>query len=379
MDKRITLGELKANRRSILQGLGVAAIGLSFGGLAACGKGDEKGDAAPGTAGKIAPTGEEKKLNFYNWDTYIGETTLADFQGASDIPVNMSLFATNDELFAKLRAGNPGFDVIVPSNDFVERMVTSKMLVPLDHSLIPNMKNIDPSFIDVAYDPGRKYSMPYTWLVLGIGYRKSKVKSVPDTWKVLLDSDEYTGKIGLLSEAGDLFRLYGKYLGKSVNVLTPADIAVIEKMMIKQKPFVKVFHEDNGQDLLVKGEIDLVLEYNGDIAQQMVEDDDIDFILPKEGSQLNSDTLCIPVGAPHPKNAHAFINYLLDAEVGKKITETILYPTPNAAAKALMPDTYKNNPVVFPPAAALAKCEYAKFRPDVQPLYEEAFTRVRAA
>ena len=379
MEKRITLGELKANRRSILQGLGVAAIGLSFGGLAACGKGDEKGDAAPGTAGKIAPTGEEKKLNFYNWDTYIGETTLADFQGASDIPVNMSLFATNDELFAKLRAGNPGFDVIVPSNDFVERMVTSKMLVPLDHSLIPNMKNIDPSFIDVAYDPGRKYSMPYTWLVLGIGYRKSKVKSVPDSWKVLLDSNEYAGKIGLLSEAGDLFRLYGKYLGKSVNALTPADIATIEKMMIKQKPFVKVFHEDNGQDLLVKGEIDLVLEYNGDIAQQMVEDDDIDFVLPKEGSQLNSDTLCIPVGAPHPKNAHAFINYLLDAEVGKKITETILYPTPNAATKALMPEAYRNNPVVFPPAAALAKCEYAKFRPDVQPLYEEAFTRVRAA
>ena len=377
MDTRITLGELKANRRSILQGLGVAAIGLSFGGLAACGKGG--GDAAAGAAAKVAATGEEKKLNFYNWDTYIGETTLADFKTASDIPVNMSLFATNDELFAKLRAGNPGFDVIVPSNDFVERMVESKMIIPLDHSLIPNMKNIDPGFIDVPYDPGRKYSMPYTWLVLGIGYRKSKVKSVPDSWKVLFDSNEYAGKIGLLSEAGDLFRLYGKYLGKSVNALTPADIATIEKMMVKQKPFVKVYHEDNGQDLLVKGEIDLVLEYNGDIAQKMVEDDDIDFILPKEGSQLNSDTLCVPVGAPHPKNAHAFINYLLDAEVGHGITKTILYPTPNAAAKALMPDSYKNNPVVFPPAAALAKCEYARFRPDVQPLYEEAFTRVRAA
>jgi spermidine/putrescine transport system substrate-binding protein len=375
MDRRITLGELKANRRSILQGLGIAAVGLSFGGLAACGK----SDSGPNSVGKIAATGEDKKLNFYNWDTYIGETTLADFKGASNIDVNMSLFATNDELFAKLRAGNPGFDVIVPSNDFVERMVSSKMLMPLDQSQIPNMKNIDPSFIDVPYDPGRKYSMPYTWLVLGIGYRKSKVKSVPDSWKVLFDSNEYAAKIGLLSEAGDLFRLYGKYLGKSVNALTPTDIATIEKMMIKQKPFVKVFHEDNGQDLLVKGEIDLVLEYNGDIAQKMVEDDDIDFVLPKEGSQLNSDTLCIPVGAPHPKNAHAFINYLLDAEVGKGITSTIHYPTPNAAAKALMPDSYKNNPVVFPPAAGLAKCEYAKFRPDIQPLYEEAFTRVRAS
>ena len=378
MDRRITLGELKANRRSILQGLGVAGIGISLGGLAACGKSEDAAKPGAGSA-KIAPTGEEPKLNFYNWDTYIGETTLDDFKAASGTEVNMSLFATNDELFAKLRAGNPGFDVIVPSNDFVERMVPAGMIVPLDHSLIPNMKNIDPSFIDVAYDPGRKYSMPYTWLVLGIGYRKSKVKSVPDSWKPLFDSDEYKGRISLLSEAGDLFRLYGKYLGKSVNALTVADIKTIEEMMIRQKPFVKAFHEDNGQDLLVKGEVDLVLEYNGDIAQTMIEDDDIDFVVPKEGSQLNSDTLCIPKGAPHPKNAHAFINYLLDAEVGKKITETILYPTPNAAAKALMPDSYKNNPVVFPPLAMTPKCEYAAFRPDMQPLYEEAFTRVRAA
>ena len=375
MDKRIKLGDFKANRRSILQGLGVAAVGLSLGGLAACGKGDKTKAAGA----KIPPTGEEKKLNFYNWDTYIGETTLADFKAASDVDVNMQLFATNDELFAKLRAGNPGFDVIVPSNDFVERMVQSKMIQPLDHSLIPNLKNIDPAFINVPYDPGRKYSMPYTWLVLGIGYRKSKVKTPPDSWKVLFDSNEYAGRIGLLSEAGDLFRLYGKYLGKSVNDLTPADIATIEKMMIKQKPFVKVYHEDNGQDLLVKGDIDLVLEYNGDIAQKMVEDDDIDFILPKEGSQLNSDTLCIPVGAPRPKNAHAFINYLLDADAGAEITKTILYPTPNAAAKALMPESYRNNKVVFPPADQIAKCEYARFRPDVQPLYEEAFTRVRAS
>ena len=376
--RRYAAGEIKdmlADRRSLLKGVGAAAIGMSFAGLAACGKTDSSSKAGA----KIASTGEEPKLNFYNWDTYIGETTLADFKGASGVDVNMSLFANNDELFAKLRAGNPGFDVIVPSNDFVERMVLADMIVPLDHTLIPNMKNIDPAFIDVAYDPGRKYSMPYTWLVLGIGYRKSKVKETPNSWKPLFDSDQYKGRIALLSEAGDLFRLYGKYLGKSVNALTPADIKTIEAMMIKQKPFVKAYHEDNGQDLLAKGEVDLVVEYNGDIAQKMAEDDDLAFVIPNEGSQFNSDALCIPKGAPRPKNAHAFINYLLDAEVGKGVTSTILYPTPNAAAKALMPDSYKNNIAVFPPKALLDKCEYAKFRPDVQPLYEEAFTRVRAS
>ncbi len=371
MNHRMSLEEFRANRRSILKTMGAAAIGISFAGaLSGCG---EKEGAA-----KIS-TGEEPVLNSYNWDTYIGETTLADFKGASNIDVKMSLFATNDELFAKLRAGNQGYDVIVPSNDFVERMVKADMLLPLDHAQIPNIKNIDPSFIDVAYDPGRKFSLPYTWLVLGIGYRKSKVKAKPESWKVLFDSAEYKGRIAVLSEAGDMIRLYGKYLGKSVNALTAADIKQIEQMMIRQKPNIKAFHEDNGQDLLLSGEVDLVLEYNGDLAQAMTEDDDLDFVVPQEGSQLNSDTLCIPKGAKHPKNAHAFINYLLDAEAGKKITETILYPTPNAAAKALMPDSYKNNPVIFPPADRLAKCEYAAYNETLQPLYEEAFTRVRAA
>lgn len=366
-----TLLDNAQNRRSLLKGMGVAAVGLTFtGALAGCGEKEAK---------KLA-NGEEAKLNFYNWDTYIGETTLEDFKGASGVDVNMTLFASNDELFAKLKAGNPGYDVIVPSNDFVERMAAADMLMPLDFAQIPNFeKNVASEFKDVPYDPKRKYSMPYTWLSLGIGYRKSKVKGTPDSWKVLFDSDEYKGRIAVLSEAGDMFRLYGKYLGKSVNGLTEADIKTIEALMIKQKPNIKAFHEDNGQDLLLKGEVDVVLEYNGDIAQAMVEDEDIGFVIPKEGSQLNSDNLCIPKGAPRPKNAHAFINYLLDAEAGKKITETILYPTPNNAAKALMPDDYKNNPVIFPPADVLAKCEYAKFNPELQAKYEEAFTRVRAA
>lgn len=377
-NERITVTELKrlaADRRGLLKGLGATAVGLSLAGaLAGCG---DKKAAAPDA--KIAGTGEEPKLNFYNWDTYIGETTLADFKDVSGTDVNMSLFATNDELFAKLRAGNPGFDVIVPSNDFVERMAKADMLTALDHNLIPNFKNAGAAFKDVAYDPGRKFSMPYTWLVLGIGYRKSKVKGAVDSWKLLFDSDEYKGRIALLSEAGDVFRLASKYLGHSVNDIPPEMLKQVEAMLTKQKANVKSFHEDNGQDLLLSGEVDLVMEYNGDIAQIMKEDEDIGFVVPKEGSQLNSDNLCIPKGAPRPKNAHAFINYLLDGEVGKKITETILYPTPNDAAKALMPDDYKNNAVIFPPADVLAKCEYAAYNEKLQPMYEEAFTRVRAA
>ena len=356
-----------ASRRSLLTALGAAAIGVSF---TAC---SQQG-AAP------AGGGEEPKLNFYNWDTYIGDTTLADFKKASRVDVNMSLFATNDELFAKLKAGNPGFDVIVPSNEFVTRMGQAGMLEPLDHAKIPNIKNIDPTFLNPDFDPGRKFSMPYTWLLLGIGYRKSKVSGVPDSWKYLFDSNQYAGKIALLSESADLVRLAAKYLGHSVNDI-PADmLPKIEQMLIKQKPFVKAFHDDNGQDLLLSGEVDLVLEYNGDIAQAMKDDDDIDFVVPKEGSLINSDCLCIPKGAPRPNNAHKFINYLLDAQAGAEISKTILYPTPNAAAKALMPDDYKNNKVIFPPADVMSKCEYGAFEgAEKASLYEEIITRVRAA
>jgi spermidine/putrescine transport system substrate-binding protein len=220
-------GNRGASRRSLLTTMGAAAIGLTFTSLEAC-----------SPAAKPAGGGEEPKLNFYNWDTYIGDTTLADFKKATGVDVNMSLFSTNDELFAKLKAGNPGYDVIVPSNEFVTRMGEAGLLMPLDHAKIPNMKNIDPDLLDPDYDKGRKFSMPYTWLVLGIGYRKSKIQGVPDSWKWVFDSPQYKGRIALLSESADLMRLSAKYLGHSVNGIPPEMVKQIEAMLIKQKPYV---------------------------------------------------------------------------------------------------------------------------------------------
>jgi spermidine/putrescine transport system substrate-binding protein len=353
-------------RRSLLAGLGAAAAGLT---LAAC---------AP--KGPIGPNGEELKLNLYNWDTYTGKTTLSDFKAATGIAVKMSLFATNDELFAKLKAGNPGFDVIVPSNEFVTRMRIAGMLMALDLAKIPNRVNLLPAFRSVPFDPGRHYSMPYTWLVLGIGYRKSKIEGVPDSWKWVMDSSRYKGRIGLFSEADDLIELGAKYLGHSVRHIPAPVIDQVAAMYIRQKPNIKIFHHDEGQDLLLSGDIDLVMEYNGDIAQVMTEDSDLDFVVPREGSILNSDCLCIPAGAPRPDNAHRFINYLLDGKVGAEVYDTIKYPTPNAAALALMPASYRDNPVIFPPAAVMARCEYADFEGIARAhLYDETLTRIFAA
>jgi spermidine/putrescine transport system substrate-binding protein len=356
-------------RRSLLAGLGAAAAGLSFSALTGC-----------AAKGKIGPNGEEQTLNLYNWDTYTGKTTLADFKAATGVAVKMSLFATNDELFAKLKAGNPGFDVIVPSNEFVTRMRIADMLEPLDLAKIPNRVNLLPSFRSAPFDPGRRYSMPYTWLVLGIGYRKSKVDGVPDSWKWVMDSSRYKGRIGLFSEADDLVELGAKYLGHSVRRIPLAVVDQVAQMYIRQKPNIKIFHHDEGQDLLLSGDIDIVMEYNGDIAQVMTEDPDLDFVVPREGSILNSDCLCIPKGAPRPDNAHKFINFLLDGKNGAEVYDTIKYPTPNAAALALMPADYRDNRVIFPPPEIMARCEYADFEGiERAHLFDETLTRIFAA
>jgi spermidine/putrescine transport system substrate-binding protein len=355
-------------RRSILAGLGAAA-GLTLSSLESC---------APGKGAKAG--GEDARLNLYNWDTYIGATTLADFRAATGIAVKMSLFATDDELFARLAAGNPGFDVIVPSNEYVSRLRISDLLEPLDPAKIPNRSNVLPAFQNPAFDPGRLFSMPYTWLVLGIGYRKSKVRGIPDSWKWVMDSDRYRGRIGVFSEADDMIALGAKYLGYSARNIPRNVIDRVAEMYIRQKPSIKIFHHDEGQDLLLAGEVDIVMEYNGDIAQVMAEDPDLDFVVPREGSLIDSDCLCIPKGAPRPDNAHRFINYVLGAQAGAEIAQTIKYPTPNGAALALMTPDYRENPVIFPPAAALANCENAAFEGlERARLYDETMTRILVA
>ena len=348
------------SRRAFLAGTGAVAAGLTV-------------------APRFGWSAEEAKLNFYNWDTYIGENTLDDFKDASGIEVKMDLFADNDELFAKLKEGNPGYDVIVPTNDFVERMITADMLVPLDHSKIPNFKaNVDEAFQEAEFDPGRKFSMPYMWGTMGIGYRKSRVSGVPDSWKHVFDSDEYSGKIAWLSEITLETTL--KYLGYSLNSTDTNHIKEAEELLIKQKPHVKTVAEDNGQDLLLAGEVDLAMEWNGDILQVMAEDDDLSYVVPKEGSLVWQDTLCIPKGAPHPENAHKFIDFILDAKVGAEIADFIQYATPNKAAKALLSADYTENPAIFPSPETLARCEAELYQgEELQRVKDEVWTRVLAS
>jgi spermidine/putrescine transport system substrate-binding protein len=355
------MSTFKPNRRNLLKASGAAFVGLTLM--------PYKSMAA-----------EEKKLNFYNWDTYIGETTLADFNTATGIEVKMDLFGGNDELFAKLKAGNPGYDVIVPSGNYIQRMVKANMLMPIDHSKIPNFANYDKEFQDAEFDPGRKYSLAYMWGTMGIGYRKSKMKGTLDSWKAVVDSDEYAGRISIQADSEHALGIALKYLGYSWNSTNIVELNKAKDLLIAQKKNIKTFAKDNGQDLLASGEVDLAVEYSGDIAQVAAADKDLDYVIPKEGSNRWQDTMAIAAGAPHPENAHAFMNFICDAKVNAEIVNTIHYATPNSAARALMDDAYKSNPISFPSEEKLRICEPSLYLgEDAQKVRDDIWTTIQAS
>jgi len=345
------------NRRTVLRGLGVGAVGLSLAPLVGC--------------------AARNSLSFASWDNYIGETTLADFKDASGIDTKLSVIASEDALFNQLQKGSDVPDLIIASNRMVERLASAGLLLPISHARIPNLRNLDPRFADAPYDSGRKYSVPYTWLVYGIGYRRSAVQVPPQGWKDLFANPAYAGRIALPGDPADLFRIAARTLGKGPNAITVADIPALAELLKAQLPLIKAFHQDEGQDLLLDKQVDLVADYNGDLAQVILEDPDLAFVMPEEGSELTCDNLCIPKGSAAADNAHQFIDFVLDGPAGSGICETILFPTPNLAAKALMATEYNTSPVLFPSADLLNKCDYARWNAELDQAINKAWEGLR--
>ena len=317
-------------------------------------------------------------LNIFNWDTYVAPDTISGFEAATGIRVRYDLFASNDELFAKLRAGNPGYDVIFPSNNYAARMAEAGLLLPLDHTRIPNIANLEPEFMEVEFDPGRRFSLPYFWGTVGIGYRMSRVDR-PHSWATLFTEDTHAGRIALLTETDTLYAAL-RYLGLSINTTNPAEIDAAADLVIAAKPRIRTFAPDTGQDLLIAGEVDLCLEYNGDILQVMDEDDDLNYVVPDEGTGRWEDTMCVPVGAQNPEAAHDFIDYIYQPEVHAAIAEYIRYALPNRAAKALIPEADRLNEAIYPPADVMARSEVARYMgTEIETLFQAAMTRILAA
>ena len=289
-------------------------------------------------------------LFFYNWDEYIGETTLTDFQRETGIKVRLHLFADSEEQFAKIRTGNAGYDITVPTHNFVERMVKAGLLLQLNNDLIPNKINLAKMHQNPPYDPHNQHSIPYMWGTMGIAYRKSTTRP-PTSWSAVLTAQGLAnnGRVAWISEASSMVAVASLMFGKSVNDHSSQNLESIFAEFNEAKSLVTKIAGDNGQDLLAAGEVNMAIEWNGDIAQLMMEDDDIGFVIPAEGSIYYVDCLAILADTANPEYAHEFLNFILRADVGSDIAEYIAYPTANQAAFELTSPTYRNNSVTFPP------------------------------
>lgn len=282
----------------------------------------------------------QKVVNVYNWGDYINEELLDDFEKETGIKVVYDMFATNEDMWAKFTQGNTDYDVIFPSEYIIEKMIREDRIAELDLSKLPNIKNIDPAFSNLEFDPGYQYSVPYFWGSVGIIYNKNMVDEVIDSWSVLWD-EKYAQQILMMDSQRDSLMVALKLLGYSMNTKNEAELEEAKALLIKQKPLVLAYVGDNVKDLMKQGEAAMAVCWSGEAYAIMQESDDFAYIVPKEGTNYWFDNIVIAKNAPHKEEAYQFINFLLRGDVGKKNTDYIFYGTPNMATYELLDDDSK--------------------------------------
>jgi putrescine transport system substrate-binding protein len=358
--------------------------------LAACG-GKPETAAAPGEA---AP--EEKLVSVLNWSDYIGDTTNADFEARTGIKVVYDVFDSNEVLETKLLAGRSGYDVVVPTGPFLERQIKAGVFRPLDRSKLPNLVNMDPEIMQrvAAHDPGNQHGIPYLWGTVGIGYNPELVEralgtDTIDSWSAILEPANAAklAKCGLamLDAPSDIASTVAIYKGLDANTEKPEDLEVIENALMAVRPYIRYFHSSSYINDLASGEICVALGWSGDMLQARdrgaaaAKPVTVRYAIPKEGAINYFDMLAIPADAPHPDNAHAYLNYLMDPEVIAKVTNKTRFANANAAALQFVAEDIRNDPGIYPTAEVRARLhpdlvESQAFSRDLN----RAWTRVRS-
>jgi putrescine transport system substrate-binding protein len=330
---------------------------------------------------------EEAVLNVYNWSDYIAEDTIANFEAETGIKVNYDVYDNNEIVDAKLLAGSSGYDIVVPSGNFLERQIKAGLILPLDKSKLTNLGNLDPAVMATAagQDPDNAHGVPYMINTIGYGYNTAKVKEAlgdaapVDSWDLIF-KPEYAQKlqscgIALLDSPSEVMGIALHYLGLDPNSENEEDLAKAETLLNSIKPYIRYFHSSQYIDDLGNGEICVALGYSGDIfiaSDNAAEGVEVNYVIPKEGAATLFDFLAIPVDAPHPDNAHKFINYILEPKVVAAITNYVFYANPNLASLPFVDEEVKSNPGIYPPADTLAKAFVMKAH---SPEFEEVLTR----
>ena len=342
----------------------IVPVALTLAALAACG-----GGQPPAAAG---PPPEEKALNLYIWNDYLAEDTLASFEKETGIKVTVSNYGSNEELDGKLAPGNSGYDIVVPSASSYERQIKSGYYRKLDKTLLPNLSNMDPDIQSrlAQHDAGNDYAVLHMWGTTGIGYNVKKVKaampSAPlDSWRLVFDpavaKNFQKCGIAVLDSATEMFSMVLAYLGKNPNSQDPADLTAAGEAMNKFRPYIRYIDTQRMIGDLANGEICVAVGYSGDMLQardraaENKTGQEITYAIPREGSIIWFDSYLIPKDAPHPGNAHAFINFMLKPDVIAGVTNTVNYANGNTAATALVNKDVLEDPGVYPPAEVKAK------------------------
>ena len=338
--------------------------------LAACGGGAKPTGSSGGAAASGGP--EEKVLNVYNWSDYIEPGVLADFTKQTGIKVNYDVFDTNEVLETKLLTGHTNYDVVVPSAPFLERQIKAGVFRKLDKSLLPNLKNLDPQMMSriALYDPNNEHSVPYMWVTSGPGYNVAKIKErmadAPlDSLRMLYDPAVVAKfkdcGVSVLDEPSEVIGTVLIYLGKDANSQSTEDLQAAENVLMSIRPYLRYVHSSRYIEDLANGETCLALGWSGDIKQARDRARDagkgieVRYSIPREGTIMNFDMLAIPADAPHPRNAHLFIDYLLEPEVAARNSNLVKYANVNTASTALLNDSVKGDPNIYPPPDVAAK------------------------
>ena len=296
-------------------------------------------------------------INLYNWGQYLSDGTdgsidvIGEFEKKyPNIKVNHMTFDSNESMYTKLVSGGSSYDIILPSDYMIEKLIAEDMLEPLNYENIPNFRYVDEIFRDPAYDPGSVYSVPYTWGSVGIIYNIKFVEEADiGSWD-LLWNEKYAGKILMFDNCRDAFAISELLLGYDLNTQDTEELDASADLLRKQTHLVQNYVMDQIFDKMQRAEAWIAPYYAGDYLTMVEVNPDLGFYLPKEGFNLFVDGICIPKGCQHKKEAELFINFLLDPEICGKNLEYLGYSSPETASREYMDPDYANNPIAYPSA-----------------------------
>jgi spermidine/putrescine transport system substrate-binding protein len=296
-------------------------------------------------------------LTIFNWGDYIDETLIERFEKETGVKVIYETFDSNEAMMTKIEQGGTTYDIAVPSEYMIDKMRQEKLLIPLDHSKLPNLKNIDERFMDLPFDPGNKYSVPYFWGTVGIVYNPTMLDGIEfDSWNDLWDT-RLKNEILLIDGAREVIGMGLNSLGYSLNDTNKDHLREAKKKLDSLTPNIKAIVGDENRMLLENKEAAIGLVWSGVASEIMFENEDLEYVVPKEGSNLWFDNMVIPKTAKNVEAAHQFINFILDAEVAAQNTEYVYYSTPNKEALQHMPEEMVNDQRFYPPAELTEKLE----------------------